>query len=91
MKFSSVLPAAGLSLLLAACASPPAEPIVASAAAAASAPTQTCSREFAIGTGIASTRCRSREQADAERRNAELASDEIRLRSTLSGAKADRR
>jgi len=55
------------SALLAACAAEPATPTDATTQAAAAKSDLICSREYATGSNIAVTRCRTTEQAEAEK------------------------
>lgn len=73
MKFRASVPTLSLTaLLLAACATEPAAPVAqstapAAAVAAAGQEESVCVREYATGSNIAVTRCRTRAQIDAEK------------------------
>ena len=71
MKSSFSILALSLSgALLAACAADPAAPTVATEASAEKSD-MVCSREYATGSNIAVTKCRTTEQAEAEKAAAE--------------------
>ena len=68
MKTSlSILALSLASALLAACAADPATPSGATAETAAAKSDLVCSREYATGSNIAVTKCRTTEQAEAEK------------------------
>jgi hypothetical protein len=73
MKSSfSILALSLSSAFLAACAVDPATPAADGAKEAAAAPSDLiCGREYMTGSNIAQTKCRTREQAEAERAAAE--------------------
>ena len=78
--------ALSLSLMVAAgCATPPADP-AAAATAPATASTQVCTRETPIGSAISVMRCRSAEQAAAERSNARATAEDVGRARSGSGS-----
>jgi hypothetical protein len=72
MKSSFSILALSLSSVLVACAADPAAPVADATKEAAAAPSDLiCGREYMTGSNIAQTKCRTREQAEAEKTAAE--------------------